>query len=115
LNDPADLTGKRLEVAPGHGYKDKLRALAEENQDFTWQERPSLTTTELLSLVLKREVDVTIADSNEITLMRQLYPELSVAFDVGHQPLAWAFPSNADDSLYVKALVPKSCSADEIR
>ena len=61
---------------------------------------------ELLESVWQQRLDLTIADSNDVALMRQFYPELNVAFELGQpQPLAWVFPPHTDDSLYVAAVL----------
>ncbi|NNJ84894.1 MAG: membrane-bound lytic murein transglycosylase MltF, partial [Gammaproteobacteria bacterium] len=105
-NGLRDLAGRLLEVASGHGYADMLRELANKNPDIIWRERPSLGTAELLSLVLEQKVDITIVDSNEFSLLRQHYPELSSGFNIGNpESLVWAVPIGADDSLYIKTLL----------
>lgn len=101
LDSPDDLPGKLVEVASGRGYAEMLRTLASENPDIIWRERPSLGAAELLSLVLRRRVDVTIAGSNEIALLRQRYPDLGTAFTIGEpQSLAWGIPLDVDDALH---------------
>ncbi|VFN01918.1 MAG: membrane-bound lytic murein transglycosylase F [Candidatus Kentron sp. G] len=105
-NSLRDLAGKLVEVSSDHGYADTLQGLADKNPDIVWRERPSLGTTELLLLVLRGKVDITIAGSNETSLLRQRYPELSTAFDIGNpRSLAWGVRVNGDNSLYGKLLV----------
>nr|VFJ59855.1 MAG: membrane-bound lytic murein transglycosylase F [Candidatus Kentron sp. DK] len=101
-----DLAGRLVEVASGHGYAAMLRKLSEREPDLIWREHSLSDTQALLSLVLQRKVDLTIVDSNEIALLRQHYPELRSAFELGKpQALAWGTSLNADDSLHLQILL----------
>nr|VFJ59786.1 MAG: membrane-bound lytic murein transglycosylase F [Candidatus Kentron sp. FM]VFJ59953.1 MAG: membrane-bound lytic murein transglycosylase F [Candidatus Kentron sp. FM]VFK12442.1 MAG: membrane-bound lytic murein transglycosylase F [Candidatus Kentron sp. FM] len=105
LENLRDLAGKLVEISSDYGYADMLRAFTDKNPDIVWRERPSLSTAELLLLVLRGKVDIAIASSNEISLLRQRYPELNTAFDIGNpRSLAWGILANADNSLYVPLL-----------
>ena len=60
-----------------------------------------LDSKNLLELVQLEMIDYTIADSNEITVNQNLFPELRVAFNVSDpQPLAWAMSLSEDSSLH---------------
>jgi membrane-bound lytic murein transglycosylase F len=100
-----ELASGSLEVAKGSYQASLLAQLKRENPELEWQEVPEVGTRELLSLVWDQLVDYTIADSNEVVLVRRFYPELRIAFDLGAPiSLAWAFPRDADDSLYLAAI-----------
>lgn len=96
-----DLRGKHLEVVANSSHVDQLEDLQAAHPELSWMENAELGSDELLNLVWEQVIDVTIADSNEVALNQRFYPELKVAFDISEsQPLAWAFPKSADDSLY---------------
>lgn len=102
--DIRDLAGILVEVAQDCECIEVLRDIGAKEPDFIWREHSSVKTEELLSLVSRRKVDVTIADSHEIALIRQIYPELGIAFDIGEpQSLAWGFPLGPDNSLHIAA------------
>jgi len=99
--NPGNLAGILVEVAPDCECINALREIDAKEPDFIWREHSSIDTEELLSLVLQRKIDVTVVDSDEIALAKQLYPELDVAFDIGEPlSLAWGFPQDTDNSLY---------------
>nr|VFJ90980.1 MAG: membrane-bound lytic murein transglycosylase F [Candidatus Kentron sp. LFY]VFK23978.1 MAG: membrane-bound lytic murein transglycosylase F [Candidatus Kentron sp. LFY] len=99
-----DLAGILVEVPRGCECAKALREIDAKNPDFIWREHSSSNTEELLSLVLQRKIDVTVADSHEVALMKQLYPDLEVAFDIGEpKSLAWAFSLDMDKSLFIAA------------
>lgn len=102
---PEDLDGNLLEITSPSTHLGTLLALQREHPGLTWQENADAETAELLELVWEQVVDYTVANSNEVALVRRFFPELQVAFDLGTpRELAWAFPAGADDSLYREAL-----------
>ena len=99
------LLGRHLVVASGSFQADLLRDVGQTHDGLTWHEHPGADSKELLSLVWEQRADCTIADSNELALTRRYYPELRIGFDIGPElPLAWAFPRDTDDSLYLAAI-----------
>ena len=96
----ADLDGL-LEVVAGSSHEEQLEALQQEFPDLSWQANPELESDELLILVWQQLIEYTIADSNELSVNRHIYPELKPAFDISEpEPLAWAFPLSDDNSLF---------------
>lgn len=98
--DLAAVASGRLEIVAHSSHAERLVQLAREVPDLRWHENPSLDTEELLIMVDEELIDYTIADSNEVAVARRFYPQLAVAFDISEpEPLAWAFPGTADESL----------------
>lgn len=96
-----DIEADRLEVAHGSGHVASLKQLKRQYPYLEWAENSHAGSDGLLERVWRRELDYTVADSNEVTLLRRFYPELRIAFDLGSsEPLAWAFPPGRDNSLY---------------
>ena len=93
-----------LEVLAGSSHAERLRALRATYPRLQWRETSAQSTHELLNLVHEGLVDMTVANSHEVTLKQLYYPELQVAFEVGGPLLlAWAFPMGHDDSLVAAA------------
>ncbi len=94
-----------LEVIGGSSHEERLRQLQEEHPNLSWMSSEVQDSGELLNLVWEQLIDYTVADSNDVSIHQQYYPELRVAFDI-QQPeeLAWAFAAGADDSLYQEAV-----------
>lgn len=56
---------------------------------------------ELLEMLMAEEIDYTVADSHNLSLVRRYYPDISVAFTIeDKQPVSWLLPKNRDDSIY---------------
>ncbi len=100
-----DLVGRQIEVHAGTTYVDRLEELKREHTSLEWTETGELETEALLQLVWEGLLEITVADSNIVSLNRQFFPELQVAFDLQKpEPLAWAFPPGDDNSLYDAAV-----------
>lgn len=100
-----DLVGRQVEVIAGALEAEELAALRAEHPGLAWRETPVSARGELVSLVQEQLVDYTLATSQEVALLRRFYPEIRVGFDLTPtRPVAWAFPRDSDDSLYVAAI-----------
>jgi membrane-bound lytic murein transglycosylase F len=101
---PEDLTQGILEIVQGTSHNESLLQLKKDIPELQWLTNTELKTDELLYLINERLIDYTIADSNQITLLRRFYPKLHVAFDISPpRRFAWAFTKSDDLSLYNEA------------
>ncbi len=90
-----------LEVVADSSHVEQLKLYQNILTDLDWIENTELNSGDLLELVQLKLIDYTIADSNEVDVHLNLFPELRVAFDVSApHPLAWALPLTNDNSLY---------------
>lgn len=94
-----DLVGRQIEVQAGTSYVDRLRHLQQEYPDLKWSESDR-ETEELLQNVWQGLLEISIADSNIVSISRQYFPDLQVAFSFPESDsLAWAFRPGEDQSL----------------
>jgi membrane-bound lytic murein transglycosylase F len=99
-----DLIGKNIEVVAGSSYVERLLELRRKLPALQWKEVVSQESEELLAKVSEGTVDCTVVDSNILSLARNYYPNLAVAFTLGPpQQLAWAFPRDSDLFLLEKS------------
>lgn len=97
----SDLSPGILETVKGTSHIDSLQKLKIKNPELTWNENSLLDTDGLLYLVNQGLIDYTIADSNQVALIRRFYPKLNIAFDITEsRQLAWALTKSDDLSLY---------------
>ena len=100
-----DLAEGILEVVNGTSHIGTLRLLQKQHPDLDWNVNTELSSYALLNLVNQGLIDYTVADSNQVLLIRRFYPKLYVAFDISEpQHLAWALPKSDDASLYNKTV-----------
>lgn len=103
---PSDLIDGILEVVKGTSHAQTLQQLKKHTPQLQWLSNETLDTDGLLYLVNERLIDYTIADSNQMTLIRRFYPKLNVAFNISSKrKLAWAFKKSDDLSLYNEAVL----------
>ncbi len=100
----ADLAKGILEVVRGTSHIESLKTLQKKVPELVWEVNDNLDTDGLIYLVTKGLIDYTIADSNQIALIRRFYPKLHTGFSISKpRRLAWALPRSADTSLYDEA------------
>ena len=97
----ADLASGTLEVAEGSSHIETLQALKKQAPQLVWESNTDPDSDDLFYLVNGGLIDYTIADSNQVRLMRRFYPSLHVAFDLAEpRQVAWALAQSEDNSLY---------------
>lgn len=102
--DPTDLAEGRLRVLAGSSHEDRLRRLAEEYPQLTWDTLSGASIEPLFEQIASGEIDYAVADSTMVAMHRRYYPEIRPAFTLGEpQSLAWAFPEHADELREVAA------------
>ncbi len=101
----SDLNEGILEVVEGTTHVESLMRLKKDHPNLEWDVNTELNTDSLLYLVNDGLIDYTVADSNQVTLVRRFYPKLHAAFNLSKpRELAWAFPKSDDTSLYNEAV-----------
>jgi len=94
-----------LEVLANSSHAERLTKLKKDYPSLSWMETDDMISSELITLVVEQVIDYTVADSNDVALMRRYHPEVRVAFDISEQQhLAWAMPKSEDQSLYQAAV-----------
>ncbi|MCW8196201.1 membrane-bound lytic murein transglycosylase MltF [Proteobacteria bacterium 005FR1] len=97
----ADLIGKEILVIANSSHSERLRELRRDYPELRWSERHDLEMIDLVQMVHTGQVQYAIVDSNAFAINRNVYPNAQSAFDISEpQQLAWAFPRQADSSLY---------------
>jgi membrane-bound lytic murein transglycosylase F len=97
----ADLNYGILEVVNGTSHIESLKNLQKQVPNLAWEVNNKLDSDGLIYLVSKGLIDYTIADSNQIALIRRFYPKLHTSFSISKpRRLAWALTRSEDTSLY---------------
>jgi len=91
IKEIIDLKGKTIHVRRGTSYQERLNELNEEGFEINIKEHYDVPTEELIRQVSKKEIEITVADSNIALLNRRYYPDIEIAFPIEEpQSLAWA-------------------------
>ena len=100
----ADLIGRSIEITADSSHSTMMQSLNVTYPGLKWSENANDEVADLLKKVALGKVNYTIADSTEFGIQRHFYPDLRVAMDLKiNNPITWAFPNNADDSLLARA------------
>ncbi|MEJ2612652.1 MAG: membrane-bound lytic murein transglycosylase MltF [Candidatus Thiodiazotropha sp.] len=98
------LLGKDLHVLAGSSHEEELLRLKKHYPMLNWVSHFDMDSSELLQMVEDKEIEFTIADSNEFAMSRRFMPHIKVGFNLTPpQPLAWAMVHAEDASLYKAA------------
>ncbi|MEN0037777.1 MAG: membrane-bound lytic murein transglycosylase MltF [Cellvibrio sp.] len=96
-----DLQNKEVLVVASASHSERFKALQAQFPDLQWRAVINAEMIDLLEMINKGEADYAVIDSTAYDLNRYSYPKAQLAFDVSDpQPLAWAFPSSRDSSLF---------------
>jgi membrane-bound lytic murein transglycosylase F len=97
------LAGRSIEIATGTSHAERLNAARQQVPNLNWIE-VDLPAEELLAKLAEGKIDYAVADSTQINLAKNFYPNLGTAFNLGEETgKAWVFPPNADSELLAKA------------
>jgi membrane-bound lytic murein transglycosylase F len=98
------LVGRTIEMASGTTYAEQLNRAKQEVPGLKWSE-VDLPAEDILSKLAEGKIDYAVADSTQINLAKNFYPNLDTAFDLGGQTgRAWAFSPYAERGLLEKTL-----------
>ena len=90
-----------ITVATQTSHHESLLRIKGEYPELQVNVTQSADPNELLEMLMSEEIDYTLADSHNLSLVRRYYPDISVAFTVEKkQALSWLLQKNRDDSLY---------------
>lgn len=96
-----DLHNKEVLVIASSSHTERFKALQAEFPELQWRAVINAEMIDLLEMINKGEADYAVIDSSAYDLNRYSYPKAKLAFDVSDpQPLAWAFPTQRDTSLF---------------
>ncbi len=87
----ADLIGQPLWVIAGTSYEERLKELKLQYPGLSWLPVSGYEAEEILDMVWRGIIPLTIADSNIVAVNRRYYPELKIHFAIQEgEQLAWA-------------------------
>ncbi len=92
INRIDDLDAKKVHVRNGTTYQSRLQEINKKKDiDINIVIHDDIPTEELIRKVAKKEIEITVADSNIALLNRRYYPNIKIAFPIQErQSLGWA-------------------------
>ena len=96
----AELSGKRLALIIGSGHTPILMRQKRKHPDLAWAALENVWPEELLAQLQSGKYDAVVINGMDFDPMRNVYPELAVAFDIGDtQKIVWALPLRSSQAL----------------
>lgn len=95
-----DLAGKRLALIAGSGHTPMLLRLKRKQPQLAWTTLENVWPEELLAGLQNGDYDAVLVNGMVYDPMRNLYPQLKVAFDLpDRQKIVWALPPLSSQDL----------------
>lgn len=101
---PADLVGRVIAVPEGSNASSYLRNLQQQFPGLRWQETTKRGGQQLLFAVANGRLQTTIVDRNLLDIVRLLYPQLALGYEV-EEPIQWVWAIPQADSADFKQVV----------
>ena len=96
----AELSGKKLALIIGSGHTPILMRLKRKHPQLAWAALENVWPEELLAQLQAGKYDAVVINGMDFDPMRNVYPELAVAFDIGDtQKIVWALPTRSSQAL----------------
>jgi len=96
----AELSGKKLALIIGSGHTPILMRQKRKHPGLAWAALENVWPEELLAQLQAGKYDAVVINGMDFDTMRNLYPELAVAFDIGDtQKIVWALPTRSSQAL----------------
>ncbi len=96
----ADLPGKRLALITGSGHTAILMRQKRKHPELAWETLEHVWPEELLAQLQAGKYDAVVINGADFDSLRNFYPELAVAFDIGEtQKIVWALSAQSSPAL----------------
>jgi len=96
----AELSGKKLALIIGSGHTPILMRQKRKHPDLAWAALENVWPEELLAQLQAGKYDAVVINGMDFDPMRNVYPDLAVAFDIGDtQKIVWALPTRSSQAL----------------
>jgi membrane-bound lytic murein transglycosylase F len=96
----ADLSGKKLALIIGSGHTPILMRQKRKHPELAWAALEDVWPEELLAQLQAGNYDGVVINGMDFDRMRNIYPDLAVAFDIGDtQKIVWALPPRSSQLL----------------
>lgn len=98
-----ELNTREITVVAGSAQEAALRVARLSNPGLSWEAVDKARPGDLLEDVALGEIDCTVANEEQIAVMRNFHPDMEATFEIATpSQLAWSFAPDADDELYAQ-------------
>jgi membrane-bound lytic murein transglycosylase F len=98
-----ELSTREIVVVAGSAQEAAMRAARLGNPSLSWETVDKARPGDLLEDVTSGEIDCTVANEEQIAVMRNFHPDMEATFEIATpSQLAWSFAPDADPELYAQ-------------
>jgi membrane-bound lytic murein transglycosylase F len=98
-----ELNEREMIVVTGSAQEAALRAARLNNPAQSWETVDKASPNELLDEMIRGEIDCTVANEEQIAIMKNFHPGMEETFEIATPTqLAWSFAPDADPELYAQ-------------
>jgi membrane-bound lytic murein transglycosylase F len=95
-----ELVSREIVVARESAQEAALRKLREEYDELAWESRKGSSPVELLQALAEDRIDCTVANEEQITTLRNFYPEIRGGLSLNlDSDMSWAISAEGDEGL----------------
>lgn len=96
----SDLLAKKILVIKGSSQADQLAKLKQQYPTLSYEESDAVDVIDLLQMVEDKKIDMTLVNSNELSMTQVYYPNVRPGFTLAkNQELSWIVAQGDDNSL----------------
>jgi membrane-bound lytic murein transglycosylase F len=100
----SDLVGAHIVVPAASSFEERLRKYKKNEPELKWIAREATHSENIIENIARGRTQYTIADSHLVSVLKNYYPDLSVAFSLGEpEKIAWGFAKNSNPALLLQA------------
>jgi membrane-bound lytic murein transglycosylase F len=100
----SDLVGASIAVPASSSFVERLRENQKKNKKLTWANRTDVDSEGLIKEVAQGHIQYTIADNHLVSVLKNYYPNIRVAFSLGQpEKIAWGFAKTQNPELLKQA------------
>lgn len=98
------LVNTKTVVPASSSFVERLEYYKEKVPELTWENRNHVHSETLIEDVAQGKIQYTIADSHLVSVLKNYFPNLRVAFSLGKpEKIAWGFSKTSDPALLIEA------------
>jgi membrane-bound lytic murein transglycosylase F len=100
----SQLVDQNIVVPSASSFVERLKKYKKKEHKLTWKVREATHSEAIIEDLVRGKVQYTIADSHLVSVLKNYYPNLRVAFTLGEpEKIAWGFAKSAKPDLLLQA------------
>lgn len=96
----SELVDKNLVVPAASSFEERLNQIKKKEPKLKWIAREAIHSETIIEHIARGSIQYTIADSHLVSVLKNYYPDIQVAFSLGKpEKIAWGFAKTSNPEL----------------